>query len=127
MNVLIIKDENDDEIKKYVDSVEDISKEIYGDKIKFYLEKISKTKIDIYVIISNDIEFIEKNFDSIKSKNSILIVTNKFEPKHILSCLLLSENLFSMRKGGEYILDKIDYVYNLTKEKVAIRRNAIKC
>lgn len=127
MNVIIIKDENNDEIKNYIDNVEEISKNIYGNKIKFYFEKASKTKIDIYVIISNNIEFIEENFSSIKSKDNILIVTNKFEPKHILSCLLLSENLFSMRKGEEYILDKINHVYNLTKDKVVIRRKSVKC
>ena len=35
MNVIIIKDENNDEIKNYIDNVEVISKTIYGNKIKY--------------------------------------------------------------------------------------------
>lgn len=124
MNVFVIKD-GDYEIQQYVDNVENLGHEYNKNKINFYYEKVSRLKIDIFLIISNDIDFIEKNFNTIKTKESILIITNNFEPKHILACLLLSENLFSMRKGEEYILSKMNYIYEQNKEKELSKRSIV--
>ena len=128
MNILVIKNNEKKDFDNYIESVRNYYKQnidIYKNNVKFILEKNLKQKIDIYLILSDDISYIEDNFQSIKNKENILIITNKFEPKHILSCLLLTENLFSIRKGEEYILQKIIDIYDRNRSKSIKRKELI--
>jgi len=119
MNVLIIKEANKD-LDEFVLNVEKFyldNKENYDINLKFIKEK-TKAKVDEILIISNDINFIEEKFYSFENKKRILIITSNFDAKHILACLLLTENLFSAKKNEEYILNKI---FDIHKENRYMR------
>ena len=100
MNLSIIEDENSN-LDHFVENVENYylkSKDDYDLSLKFLKGKKTKAKIDEILIISNDINFIEETFYSFNNKNKILIITNNFDAKHVLACLLLTENLFSAKR-----------------------------
>ena len=113
MNVLIIKEDGNKKLDEFVLNIEKFyldNKENYDINLKFVKEK-TKAKIDEKIIISNDINFIEEKFYGFENKKRILIITSNFDAKHILACLLLTENLFSAKKDEDYILSKIFEVY----------------
>lgn len=118
MNVLIVKENEalDDNIKNICDYYENNVNE-FNENIKFLYEKKGKIKIDLYLLFSNSIEFIEEKFKKCKDSKNILILTNNFDSKHIISCLILTENLFSVRKSEKYIVDKIIEVYSNLKRR----------
>ena len=110
MNVLLISEENDAISERVVNNVEncyDNIEESFNNKIKFLKSKNGKTKVDVYLIISDKTEFIEMEFNKIKEKNKVMIVTQNFTPKHVIACLILTENLYSGKKEEKYILEKI--------------------
>lgn len=110
MNVLIIKELGDKAIDSAVESVENHYKENsnnYNISVKFIKDIKTRAKIDQVVIFSNSIEFIEENYYKYSNKSLVSIVTNNFDAKHVLGCLILTENLFSMKKDASYIVDKI--------------------
>lgn len=113
MNLLVIKDENSD-LNDLVDNLEKYYLKNQGNydlNLRFLEDRKTKAKIDEILIISNDINFIEENFYSFENKKRILIITNNFDAKHVLACLLLTENLFSAKKDEVYIINKIFDVY----------------
>ena len=113
MNLLVIKDENC-ELCDFVENVEKYyskNRDDYDLSLKLLKDRKTKAKIDEILILSDDINFIEENFYSFENKKRILIVTNNFDAKHVLACLLLTENLFSARKDESYIINKIFNVY----------------
>lgn len=110
MNILIIKELGDKAIDSAVESVENHYKENsnnYNVSVKFIKDIKTRAKIDQVVIFSNSIEFIEENYYKYSNKSLVSIVTNNFDAKHVLGCLILTENLFSMKKDASYIVDKI--------------------
>ena len=125
MNIFIIKEEEKERyLQKFLD-VYDTQKQELKNIMKFIDNKDTKAKIDIYLIISNNIQYIEEKFYNIKDKSKVLIITGNFEPKHILGCLILTENLFSIKKGEKYILEKIQEVYEQNRSKNSVKREAL--
>lgn len=121
MNVLLISEENDAISERVVNNVEncyDNIEESFNNKIKFLKSKNGKTKVDVYLIISDKTEFIEKEFNKIKEKNKVMIVTQNFTPKHVIACLILTENLYSGKKEEKYILEKITNLYEKNRKEV---------
>ena len=121
MNVLLISEENDAISERVVNNVEncyDNIEESFSNKIKFLKSKNGKTKVDVYLIISDKTEFIEKEFNKIKEKNKVMIVTQNFTPKHVIACLILTENLYSGKKEEKYILEKITNLYEKNRKEV---------
>lgn len=121
MNVLLISEENDAISEIVVNNVEncyDNIEESFNNKIKFLKSKNGKTKVDVYLIISDKTEFIEKEFNKIKEKNKVMIVTQNFTPKHVIACLILTENLYSGKKEEKYILEKITNLYEKNRKEV---------
>ena len=110
MNILIIKDKEDTYIDNFVENVENYYKENqdnYNVSVKFIQDTKSRAKIDQVVVFSNSISFIEEVYYKYSNKTLVSIVTNNFDAKHVLGCLILTENLFSMKKEASYIVDKI--------------------
>ena len=121
MNVLLISEENDAISERVVNNVEncyDNIEESFNNKIKFLKSKNGKTKVDVYLIISDKTEFIEMEFNKIKEKNKVMIVTQNFTPKHVIACLILTENLYSGKKEEKYILEKIAKLYEKNRKEV---------
>ena len=121
MNVLLISEENDAISERVVNNVEncyDNIEESFNNKIKFLKSKNGKTKVDVYLIISDKTEFIEMEFNKIKEKNKVMIVTQIFTPKHVIACLILTENLYSGKKEEKYILEKIANLYEKNRKEV---------
>ncbi len=121
MNVLLISEENDAISERVVNNVEncyDNIEESFNNKIKFLKSKNGKTKVDVYLIISDKTEFIEMEFNKIKEKNKVMIVTQNFTPKHVIACLILTENLYSGKKEEKYILEKIANLYEKNRKEV---------
>lgn len=121
MNVLLISEENDAISERVVNNVEncyDNIEESFNNKIKFLKSKNGKTKVDVYLIISDKTEFIEMEFNKIKEKNKVMIVTQNFTPKHVIVCLILTENLYSGKKEEKYILEKITNLYEKNRKEV---------
>ena len=70
---------------------------------------------------SNSIEFIEENYYKYSNKSLVSIATNNFDAKHVLGCLILTENLFSMKKDASYIVDKIIKLNNCNSLKQGVK------
>ena len=96
MNILIIKDKEDTYIDNFVENVENHYKENqdnYNVSVKFIKDTKSRAKIDQVVVFSNSISFIEEVYYKYSNKTLVSIVTNNFDAKHVLWCLILTENL----------------------------------
>lgn len=121
MNVLVISEENNAISERVVNNVENCYnnlEESFNNKIKFLKSKTGKTKVDVYLIISDKTGFIEEEFNKVKEKNKIMIVTQNFTPKHVIACLILTENLYSGKKEEKYILEKIVNLYDKNRKEV---------
>lgn len=97
-------------IKKYIEE----NVELYDIKI---LSRItSKSKYDVYVIISNDLNEIYKYCKKIKDKNKILVITSNIDSSHVLGCIDITFNLTYFKNDNEYILKRLNEIFNKNKE-----------
>lgn len=115
MNLKIVCQKENDllELRKNLKS--ELKKNKYkGFKINF----VSQTckKFDLYIIISNDLEFIYKNSFNFKTKeykhSDLIILTSNLKSANIVGCLDLTPYVYYLRSKVESIAFKIIKIGN---------------
>lgn len=116
MNILFLYDKNNKKFFERVDILTDYIKKnssIY--EIKLLSRVTQKTNCDIYLVISDSIDEINKYFEKIKDKKKILLLTSNVEATHILNCINITKNITYLGNKCEIILDRISKLYEETK------------
>lgn len=83
--------------------------------VSFFIE--NKKEYDLYIILSDDISYIQKYEKCIKNKNKIVIITQNKNIDHIIRCVNITKNMYYLYSSDEYLLNKFDKIYesNLAK------------
>lgn len=79
--------------------------------IKFISNRNDKANIDIYVIISNDLEYIYKKSFEILDKSKLIILTLNLKSANVVGCLNITPYLYYIRTDVENIIFKILKTY----------------
>ena len=96
-----------------------LKSELKKNKYKgFEIKFVSQTckKFDLYIIISNDLEFIYKNSFNFKTKeykhSDLIILTSNLKSANIVGCLDLTPYVYYLRSKVESIAFKIIKIGN---------------
>lgn len=118
MNIYFSYDKNNEEFENKVIDLKDYIKnnsDIY--EMKILLKISQKTKCDMHIMLSNDIDEISKKFEKIKDSNKVIIITSNVETSHILKCIDFTSNLTYLGNKSEVILDRINKIYEENNKK----------
>lgn len=108
MNILIMHDEKNEEINKFVIEFIEISNDIsYAKKVKCITKVTQKCKYDICMIVSNDIIEIKKYVEKLKKIDNIIIITSNLEAKHVVECISITADVCYLKKDIKTIIDKM--------------------
>lgn len=120
MTTYVIYEKGDDFSSKTIENIKGyLNKKLYYKKykIKFYFMLKNNLCPDIFLIISNNIEFIRKKTNYLAPKNKIIIVTNIIKYNDISYLFNITNNVIYSNANIEKIILKIVTVYyknNLT-------------
>lgn len=114
MTIATLYDEKNEFIKEKVDRLKEYT--ITSDYIKDYnfkyISKInSNSKFDICIILSDEIEQINKYASKVKNFKKCIIITGNVNTNHVLACVSITDNLSYINSPPNIILEKIIEVY----------------
>lgn len=78
---------------------------------KYNIKFIKNKKIDIYIIISNDLEYIYKNSFNITKNPGLVILTSNLKAANIIGCLNITPYVYYIKTKMESIMFKIIRIY----------------
>ncbi len=109
MNVAFIYDLQDNKNILLIENIKEINEDAEGTERINIIEKYNqRNRIDVFVIISNEIQQITDYIKNIKNKiHKILIITENLDTEHILKCIEITPNISYMNNKIENILNKI--------------------
>ncbi len=117
MKVLFLSEKEDakeDITKKIEDALRNLlSKSNIDNVLKAKKSAVlnSRYKYNVYVILSDDIDYILKISSKIDSRNRIVILTNNLSKKHILECIKITPNVCHIQNEIDRIARKILSIY----------------
>ena len=114
MIVATLYDEKNERIKEKVDKLKEYT--ITSDYLKEYtfkyINKINANRrYDICIILSNEIDQINKYISKIKDLKKCIIVTSVLSTDHVLACINITDNLSYLNSPPNVILEKVIKVY----------------
>ena len=116
MNVYFMYDKNNEYIIEKIHKLKDFIENRYNTYgIKLLSRITQKTKCDIYVVISDNLEEITKYFEKVENKKKIILLTSKLEDSHILNCINITKNISFLGNKCEVIVDRVISLYEETK------------
>lgn len=108
MNICLMYNKEAKEAVNFVNNLKNYDgklKDKYS--IKFLERVTSRTSVDIYLIISNEIEEIIQYDVKIKDKERIVIVTGNCDTTHILSCIEITNTVSHIDSAVERVLERV--------------------
>ena len=116
MKIKIICDKDAELLKLRCNLKKELLKGKYNEKYKIKFMPKSCKEADIYLIISNDLEFIYKNSYEFEMKNGIgsnlIILTSNLKSANIVGCLNITPYVYYIKSKIESIAFKIIKIYN---------------
>ncbi len=115
MIIYVFRKKGDDLYNKIIQNIRyNLNKKMYYNKldIKLYFTLRCKVDIDLFLIMSNDINYIINKSKLIKDKNKIIIITNIIKYSDITTCLNITNNLINANSNIEKMILKIIIIYN---------------
>lgn len=116
MKIKIICDKDAELLKLRCNLKKELLKVKYNEKYKIKFMSKSCKEADIYLIISNDLEFIYKNSYEFEMKNGIgsnlIILTSNLKSANIVGCLNITPYVYYIKSKIESIAFKIIKIYN---------------
>lgn len=97
------------ELKEYIEK----NGNIYN--IKILSKSTSKSKCDLYIILSDKKDEIYKYLDKLEDKEKILIITSNITTSHILECVNITNNVTYLGNKSEVILNRIKSINDKNK------------
>ncbi len=116
INVLAAYDTKSENVSNIINNLKQYI-ENSGKEMKIYLKSTSKSKYDIYLILTNSIEEIKKYKEKYKFKDNVIILTNKLNKEYIMECIKYSENVGFLNSTDKVICDRIEKVYEKNKKE----------
>lgn len=122
MNVAVLYNEEDNEIKYIVNNFSEyyLNNTLrYSQKIKFLNKITIRTKYEICLIFADDIKEINEMINQNKINSKIIIFTRNLNSEYILKCIQITNDICYMKNNLENIFKKIFVVidkYNLGKK-----------
>jgi hypothetical protein len=115
------------DISKYKDLIDDINKSFYLDetiksnekdmKLNVFDKSSIRIKSDIYLILSDNFEEIQEMTIDIKSKNSIVIITENLASSHVLKCIEITPNICYAKNDVTGLIRKVYSCYTNLKRQ----------
>ena len=118
MNVAVLYNEEDNEIKNIVNDFLEyyLNNTLrYSQKIKFISKITIRTKYEICLIFSDNIEEINEMINKNKIDSKIIIFTRNLNSEHILKCIQITNDICYMKNNLENIFEKIFVVIDKYK------------
>jgi len=118
MNIYYIYDKNEIKFENKINELKDYIEENKNTyKIKTLTKLTSKTNCDIYIILSDDLDETNKQFEKLEEKEKVLIITSNISTSHILGCIDITSNVTYLGNSPNVILKRINNIYEKTKNK----------
>lgn len=118
MTTYVIYEKGDDFSRKIIENIKsNLNKYVYYNKykIKFYFMLKKQLSPDIFLIVSNDIDFIKKKTKYLGEKNKLIIVTNIIKYVDLSYLFNITDNVICSNTDMEKIILKIVTVYYKNK------------
>jgi DNA-binding NarL/FixJ family response regulator len=118
MNVLTLYDDTNVEMDEIVQIlIKENDKRINNgnSNVNFFMNKIPRRKINLYIIFSNDIKEINilKEDSDIKNMEKLLILTSNLNSEFILKCIDITPYIYYVKNKTDDVLEKIIKISNL--------------
>lgn len=116
MNIFFEYNDNEKEFVNKINSIKsyiDENKDIY--KMKVLSKVTSKSRCDLHIIVSNDLNEIYKYAKKIEDKSKVLIITSNIQAAHVLGCIDITLNITYLKNENENILKRISDICEKNK------------
>lgn len=118
MNIYFIYDKNEMKFEDKVIKLKEYIKENQNTyKIKVLSKITNKTRCDIYIVLSNELDKIYEYFEKLENKEKVLVITSNVTSSHILGCIEMTNNVTYLGNDCSVILKRINGIYEKTKDK----------
>ncbi len=124
MNIFFIYNLENKEYEEITLKLEEKIKSVMKDTIINILRlgKINnKLKPDIYAILSDDSDEVDRYFEKIKDTHKSIVLTNNISSSNILNLIKNTKNVCYMKNDIGILVRKIYNVYIENKEKICIK------
>jgi hypothetical protein len=120
MNIFFIYNLENKEYENITLKIEEKMKNIVKDCVINITRKDklnNRLKPDIYAILSDDYEEVDRYFENIKDTSKSIVLTNNISSSNILNLIKNTKNVCYMKNDIEILVRKIYNVYIESKEK----------
>lgn len=116
MNILLIYNKKDEKLKNRASQIKEY---IESNKEQYNIKCVLRQglNVDLYIIISNNIDEIKKYSEKINDKEKIIILTSNINSGHILECIEITDNICYLKNKITSILDRINKIYEKKDKK----------
>lgn len=106
----LYKDEHES-LKRKVEDLKKFKKE-QENEIEILENLTARSKCDLYVILSDQIEEIWYFGKRVKDKNKLLIITSNIDTSHILNCIEVTKHITYLNNTCRCILERLQKIYD---------------
>lgn len=112
MNICLMYNKADKNAIKCANKIKEYEGELKEKYALKFVERISnRSKIDMYIIIADEIEEIIQYDIKIEEKEKIVIITGNCETSHILSCIEITNTISHADSSAQRILERVILKY----------------
>lgn len=117
IKIVFLYDRQVNDFHNRVLDIENYMKNTFKNKMNISFELEKSGGFDLYIILSDDIETIEKYQKKINNKKKLIIITQNKNIDYIIKCINITKNMYYLYSSNEYLVNRFKKVYesNLAK------------